>query len=134
MVDSVELVEFAGGFFHGSFVRNCVSSINRFSFVADHFHRVTTGNTGAFQITDGSSPKIMRNPVADFLESPILHMVVQAVLMITGMFRVDRFFFKRAVASSPFIPGKRRSIMIRSGRMLEALFMASGPIAASKTS
>jgi hypothetical protein len=31
-------------------------------------------------------------------------------------------------------PGKRGSIMIRSGRMLEALSMASGPVAASKTS
>ena len=41
--------------------------------------------------------------------------------MTTGMFRVDRFLFKRAVASSPFIPGKRRSIMIRSGCRLEAL-------------
>gem|GEM_PF-4224566 len=54
--------------------------------------------------------------------------------MITGMFWVDRFLFKRNVASSAFIPGKHTSIMIRLGRMPEALSMASGPVAASTTS
>jgi hypothetical protein len=33
--------------------------------------------------------------------------------------------FKRAVTSSPFIPGKRTSIMIRSGCMLQAFSRAS---------
>ena len=54
--------------------------------------------------------------------------------MTTGMFRVDAFLFKRTVASSPFSSGKLRSIMIRSGCRLEALSMASAPVAASKTS
>ena len=34
----------------------------------DHFHRVATGNTGALKIADSGSPKIMGNPVADFLD------------------------------------------------------------------
>src|SRR5262249_29312241 len=66
--------------------------------------------------------------------SPTLQEVVQAVLMTTGMLRVDTFLFKRAVASSPFISGKLRSIMIRSGCKLEALSMASRPVLASRTS
>jgi hypothetical protein len=64
----VELIELFGGFFHGFFIGDGIPSINRFGFVADHFHRVTTGNTGAFQVADGGSPKVMGNPIADFLD------------------------------------------------------------------
>jgi hypothetical protein len=57
-----------------------------------------------------------------------------AVFITTGMFRVDIFAFSRAVASSPFIPGRHRSIMMRSGCMLEAVSMTARPVATSKTS
>lgn len=71
---------------------------------------------------------------ARLTRSSTLQAVVQPVLITTGMFRVDRFAFSRAVTSSPFSSGKRISIMIKSGRILKAFSMASGPLDASKTS
>jgi hypothetical protein len=32
------------------------------------FHRGATGNTGAFEVADGGSPKVMGNPVTHFFD------------------------------------------------------------------
>ena len=68
LVGSVELIELGGRFFHGPFIGDGIPTINGFSLVSDHFHRVATRNTGALKIADGGSAKIMGNPVADFLD------------------------------------------------------------------
>jgi hypothetical protein len=71
---------------------------------------------------------------ARFTRSSTLQSVVHPVFMTTGILRVDIFLFNCAVTSSPFSPGRRTSIMIRSGCTLEALSRASKPVAASTTS
>ena len=52
---------------------------------------------------------------ARWMRSSTLQDVVQPVFITTGMFRVAEFDFNFAVTSSPFIPGKRTSIMIKLG-------------------
>ena len=66
--------------------------------------------------------------------SSTLKSVVHPLFKTTGILRVDIFLFNCTVTSSPFNPGKRMSIMIRSGRRLKALSRPSGPVAASTTS
>ena len=41
-----------GGFFHGSFIGDGIASIDSFSLVSNHFHRVATGNAGALEIAE----------------------------------------------------------------------------------
>ena len=65
--------------------------------------------------------------------SSTLQAVVQAALMMTGIWRVATLVFNRLVASSPVIPGNLKSIIIKSGCRAEALSTASGPVLASNT-
>ena len=64
----MELIQFGRSLFHGPLIGDGIPPINRLGLMPDHFHRVTAGNTGTLQIADSGPPKIMWNPVADFLD------------------------------------------------------------------
>jgi hypothetical protein len=69
LVDNKKSIKLAGGLCHGAFISDGVSPVNRFGFVAHHFHCIAPGSPVAFEIADRRSAKIVGIRVPIFLIS-----------------------------------------------------------------